>query len=67
MRIPVASRSWLAQAADVAPGRRHQGRVIARLKSQNELRYAMIVFLSDDGFLFRAPQLYAKRLPYTSR
>ena len=49
----------LRQADDIV------GRVIAQLKSQNELQNTIIVFLSDNGFLFRAHQLYGKRLPYT--
>jgi arylsulfatase A-like enzyme len=49
----------LRQADDIV------GRVIAQLNSQNELQNTIIVFLSDNGFLFRAHQLYGKRLPYT--
>ena len=48
----------LRQADDIV------GEAIAQLKSQNELKNTIIVFLSDNGFLFRAHQL-RQALPYT--
>jgi arylsulfatase A-like enzyme len=60
-----ATRSWLAQLRMLRQADDIVGRVIAQLKSQNELQNTIIVFLSDNGFLFRAHQLFGKRLPYT--
>jgi arylsulfatase A-like enzyme len=60
-----ATKTWLAQLRMLRQADDIVGRVIAQLKSQNELRNTIIVFLSDNGFLFRAHQLYGKRLPYT--
>jgi arylsulfatase A-like enzyme len=64
-RYGFASKTWLAQLRMLRQADDIVGRVIAQLKSQNELQNTIIVFVSDNGFLFRAHQLYGKRLPYT--
>jgi arylsulfatase A-like enzyme len=64
-RYGFVSKTWLAQLRMLRQADDIVGRVIAQLKSQNELGNTIIVFLSDNGFLFRSHQLDGKRLPYT--
>lgn len=64
-RYGFVSKTWLAQLRMLRQADDIVGRVIAQLKSQNELGNTIIVFLSDNGFLFQSHQLDGKRLPYT--
>jgi arylsulfatase A-like enzyme len=59
------SADWLEQLRMLHQADDIIGDIFSQLRSQRELRNTIVVFLSDNGFLFRSHQLLGKRLPYT--
>jgi len=59
------TRDWLAQLRMLRQADDIIGAIFAQLRSQDELKNTIVVFLSDNGYLFRSHQLLGKRLPYT--
>jgi arylsulfatase A-like enzyme len=59
------SKAWLAQLRMLRNADDIVGRVMHQLSVQHESANTLVVFLSDNGYLFGAHRMYGKRLPYT--
>ncbi|MDX6533253.1 MAG: hypothetical protein QOF68_997, partial [Gaiellales bacterium] len=59
------SKAWIVQLQMLRHADDVIGRVMAQLGDQNELENTIVVFLSDNGYMFGAHRLKGKRLPYT--
>jgi arylsulfatase A-like enzyme len=56
---------WTAQQQMLNQADSILGRLFAQLQGQHELGNTMVIYLSDNGFLFGAHRLTGKRLPYS--